>query len=339
MRLWLGSILGSVAITAAVGVGMVIVVGATYHPDLVVPAGVNGHCMRVQGELMRVRQGGEGPDVLLIHGGTGSIEDWQPVWDALTRRYRVTAYDRPGMGYSDARPDDATVAGNARGAEALVNALDLRDVLVVGHGYGATIALALAESGRLDARGYVLLAPRVYPSDAWIPTRANRLLAEPVVGEGLARLAGPFTAPSSIERRLQREADPALPPYPSNFVTLRQRLWSRPLPLATRARQRLHMNADLTRVASRLDAVQAPVVLLTGNADSPALRRQARRLAGAVPRLRSRSLPGVHHYIQFEAPSAVVSAVDRLRAGREPDPPFYSAGSTAVAASETPVPR
>jgi len=43
---------------------------------------------------------GEGPPLLLVHGGMGQIESWQSLWPALTGRWRVTAMDRRGRGAS-----------------------------------------------------------------------------------------------------------------------------------------------------------------------------------------------------------------------------------------------
>ena len=39
---------------------------------------------------------GSGQDLLLVHGGAGQIESWEPMWAALTARWRVTAMDRRG---------------------------------------------------------------------------------------------------------------------------------------------------------------------------------------------------------------------------------------------------
>src|SRR6266849_5415986 len=50
---------------------------------------------------------GEGPPLLLVHGGMGQIESWQSLWPALTGRWRVTAMDRRGRGTSgDTAPYD-----------------------------------------------------------------------------------------------------------------------------------------------------------------------------------------------------------------------------------------
>ena len=67
---------------------------------------------------------GAGPALLLVHGGMGRIEIWQPLWGELTSRWRVTAMDRRSRGTSgDTEPYDlsreftdvATVAASLAG--------------------------------------------------------------------------------------------------------------------------------------------------------------------------------------------------------------------------------
>ena len=132
-------------ILAALGllVAGVAVLGALQRPDTALPAGGRGRFVALDGVRLRYVQAGQGTDVLLIHGSPGSVEDWDPVFDRLAAGHRVTAFDRPGHGYSEGHGLPHTVAGNARAALGLVRALGLRDVVVVGHSYGGATALTL----------------------------------------------------------------------------------------------------------------------------------------------------------------------------------------------------
>ena len=50
---------------------------------------------------------GTGPGLLLVHGGMGRLERWEPLWGLLTEHWQVTAMDRRGRGSSgDAEPYD-----------------------------------------------------------------------------------------------------------------------------------------------------------------------------------------------------------------------------------------
>jgi pimeloyl-ACP methyl ester carboxylesterase len=96
---------------------------------------------------VNVVEEGAGPAVVLVHGLPGSAYDWRPTTEVLAARgRRAIAYDRVGYGWSDARPDAAfSVASNAGELLALLEALGLERVTLVGWSYGGSTAIAAAE--------------------------------------------------------------------------------------------------------------------------------------------------------------------------------------------------
>ena len=108
------------------------IAGLAHRPNTEIPEGAQGRHVMVNGVPIRVLQQGSGRDVMLIHGSPGSLEDWKPVMDALPDSLRVTAYDRPGHGYSG---DDGRYSyeDNADVALAVIDTLKLEHVVVVGH--------------------------------------------------------------------------------------------------------------------------------------------------------------------------------------------------------------
>jgi pimeloyl-ACP methyl ester carboxylesterase len=70
------------------------------------------------------RQWGEGPPLLLLHGGYGSWTHWLKNIEALARHYRVIAADMPGLGDSAMPPGPITPQGLAaiidRGLDAVL---------------------------------------------------------------------------------------------------------------------------------------------------------------------------------------------------------------------------
>src|SRR5262245_59578639 len=160
----------------------------------------------VDGTPLSYHQRGAGPDVVLLHGGMGSAEDFEPVLDALAARFRVTAVDRPGFGLSHARGDDPTYPGNARLVAGLVRQLGLIRPVVVGHSHGGGVALQLAEDHPQVPSALVLLAPAAYPGDG--PSLLDRFGALPLFGEGMATWIGPVAAPSVIGATLERMVAP-----------------------------------------------------------------------------------------------------------------------------------
>jgi pimeloyl-ACP methyl ester carboxylesterase len=85
---------------------------------------------------------GEGPDVVMLHGLAGNLAVWHlKMVPTLRQDYRVTTYDLRGHGRSDMTPTGYTTADMAADLEGLLDALDIEQVHLVGHSYGADIAL------------------------------------------------------------------------------------------------------------------------------------------------------------------------------------------------------
>jgi pimeloyl-ACP methyl ester carboxylesterase len=92
--------------------------------------------------------GGSGvPGVLLVHGLSGSAWGWAPVARRLVTERRTAAMDLRGHGLSDAPPggyDLPTLAGDLVVVAEGSGALDDGKVVLAGHGFGATVAVAAA---------------------------------------------------------------------------------------------------------------------------------------------------------------------------------------------------
>jgi pimeloyl-ACP methyl ester carboxylesterase len=101
------------------------------------------------------QRAGEGPDVVLVHGVTGDLSIWFlcKAIQTLSARYRVTAYDLRGHGYSDVPPDRYTSADHAADLFALMDTLGIDRATVVGHSFGGVIAMhaAVLDPGRIEA--------------------------------------------------------------------------------------------------------------------------------------------------------------------------------------------
>lgn len=96
--------------------------------------------------LLHYRTAGDGPPLLLIHGGAEDIGMLTPQAEAFAERgRRVIWYDRRGTGGStrDNWPDGG-VEQHADDAAALLRALDAAPATVLGFSSGGVIALALA---------------------------------------------------------------------------------------------------------------------------------------------------------------------------------------------------
>ena len=98
------------------------------------------------GASFHVAQAGEGTPLLLLHGWPEFWLTWEPVMRLLEDRYRLIAPDLRGFGDSD-KPDGPYGAdGHAADLVALLDALGLQRVGVVGHDVGGAVMQVLARS-------------------------------------------------------------------------------------------------------------------------------------------------------------------------------------------------
>lgn len=101
--------------------------------------------------------GGNGPPIVLIHGLASSLHIWDYVAPMLAGHFTVFAYDQMGHGNSDKPPglyDLPTMLGDLT---SLVEVLDLAKPVVVGHSWGATLALAYAAGYQGNCAGVALV--------------------------------------------------------------------------------------------------------------------------------------------------------------------------------------
>ena len=111
--------------------------------------------------VLRGVQRGEGsPPVVLVHGWTCDRTVMEPLFTALSETNRCVAIDLRGHGASGAPAASSwRIEDLARDLAAVVDALGLGPVALIGHSTGGTIAYELAVQNRQHVAGLVLLHP------------------------------------------------------------------------------------------------------------------------------------------------------------------------------------
>lgn len=91
-----------------------------------------------------IEWGNTGMPVVCIHGLTANAFCYQPIADELAEEYHVIAYDLRGRGDSDKPSDGYSVPIHAADLAALIDELELKRPIIIGHSLGALIALYFA---------------------------------------------------------------------------------------------------------------------------------------------------------------------------------------------------
>lgn len=260
------------------------------------------------GHALQGYRSGQGPAMWLIHGFPTSSRDWSGVWPELSTRYALSALDMLGFGAS-AKPRDwpYSISASADQWVALAATTGVREVAVVAHDYGNTVAqelLARQSEGALPFRisSAAFLNGGLFP-EATFPLRIQRLLAGRL-GPLLARLVNERTFIRSLQRICAR-------PWPDGELAAAWRLLIRdhghavmPQLLGYIAERQQHR----ARWVGALQDADVPITLINGLADPISGRSIVARWRELLPHAPVHALPGVGHYPQIEAPEAVLAA-------------------------------
>jgi pimeloyl-ACP methyl ester carboxylesterase len=287
---------------------------AAYPPE--------GQLVEVQGRLVHAVTRGRGPDLVLIHGASGNVRDMTfGFMDRLTDRYRVTAFDRPGHGYSDRLRDDlggafVTAGESPMDQAALLRAaagkLGIERPIVLGHSYGGAVALAWALSDPEETAAVVDVSgvAMPWPGDLSWQYRSN---GSALGGALLPPVVAAFPPRWIVDAALVAIFAPNPVPqgYEEHFgVPLTLRAQS----LRANARQVNTLRPHVVDMSRHYGSLDLPIEIVHGDADTIVpLSVHSVPLSRLAPGARLVVLPGVGHMPHHSAPEAVMAAIDRAR--------------------------
>lgn len=135
---------------------------------------------------------GDGPPLVLLHGWPQHWWMWRELMPSLARRFRVIAPDLRGFGWTDAPSGGYRKEEMAGDVLALLDALGLERVRLMGHDWGAVIAqiLAVTAPERLER----VISLSVPPLDGARPRPDPRAIGGFAHVPVLASPAGPLVA-------------------------------------------------------------------------------------------------------------------------------------------------
>lgn len=106
-----------------------------------------------------LRWGEAGPPLVLVHGLASNAHIWELAAAELAADFRVFALDQRNHGLTDPAPaeDGFAFATITRDLQAFIEALNLEPPVLVGHSWGAAVALHYAAGRPAAAAGMVLV--------------------------------------------------------------------------------------------------------------------------------------------------------------------------------------
>ena len=253
----------------------------------------------------------DAPPLLMLHGNpTWSYLYRRPIAALAERGHRCVAFDHMGFGRSD-KPSQLRRYGlqeHVDNALALIDALDLRDFVLVAHDWGGPIGLGAALERRDRLRGMVLMNTWAWELPSFLPPFLREFRTEGL-GEILG-LGGNLLVESIPGGMCDRETDPVMmdayrAPFPSYWSRVGPLAFQRDIPLSERDRSAPVMAA----IHARLAELEVPTTLVWGMRDrvfQPVFLDQWREI---YPQASVVALDAASHYLVEDDPDAVTEAI------------------------------
>jgi pimeloyl-ACP methyl ester carboxylesterase len=275
-----------------------------------------GAFVEVDGVRLHYVERGEGDPLVLLHGNIVTSTDFLlgPFLDMAAQRFRVIAFDRPGYGWSE-RPRRGGVWGPRNQARLIHRALERLGVerpIVLGHSWGALVAVAMGLERPDTVRGLVLESGYFYPS-VRLDVPVASTAAVPVLGDVLRHTVSPFLfrAQWPLVRRILF----APKPVPEHFRRFPVWMAARPSQLRAIGAEAAELVPAAASLSRRYGELSVPVAIVAGSEDRVvSAAGHSGRLAEEVPEAELRLVAGMGHMLHHLAPEAVMQAIEALAA-------------------------
>jgi pimeloyl-ACP methyl ester carboxylesterase len=254
---------------------------------------------------------GTGTPVVLIHGLPGTTGDFEDVMPRLRGR-RTIVIDRPGYGFSGGGFHDFDE--QVETVDRLLAQLRIPKAVVVGHSYGGTVALGLAERHPERVGGLVLVAPAAggmtMGTSKRVEARALQVMSLPVIQQvanvTFAQAARTATGKTGLKEAF--DPDPVDPEKEENLLAVTMK----PGDLDAVAGERLEANDSIKAVDDGAASIRTRTVVIQGDGDKLVPPDAARTLEKNLPNARLTMVPG-GHMVPYVHPEVVAAAVREFR--------------------------
>ncbi|HEX5827857.1 MAG TPA: 2-succinyl-6-hydroxy-2,4-cyclohexadiene-1-carboxylate synthase [Candidatus Limnocylindrales bacterium] len=243
-----------------------------------------------------IRERGEGPPLVLLHGFTGSGAAWAEHEEALAAGHRLVIPDLPGHGgTAAATPRDASVERAADDLAAILAERVATPAVVLGYSLGARVALRLAVEHPDAVARLVLESPSAGIDDP--QARTDRRAADEALARRLER-DGMDAFVAEWEQHPIFASHAAMPPERLDRVRA-MRLGNTPAGLATSLRGA--GQGSMEPLTDRLAGIAVPTLVIAGALDATGCPRAAVVAAG-IPRARLVVIDDAGHTPHDEQP-------------------------------------
>jgi pimeloyl-ACP methyl ester carboxylesterase len=253
-------------------------------------------------------EGSGEPPLILLHGFLASVFSWREVMAPLAEHRRVIAFDMPASGLTE-RPlqwegeNPYSPQGQLAQTTGLMDALNVEQAILVGNSAGGRTAMLVALEHPERVRALVLVEPAARDYGG------NRDWIRPLLNTPQARRLGPLLVRSVQEWGM--EFGRSAWHDPSRITAEVLEGYRKPLQAQDwdRGLWELNLASRPVNLLARLEELQLPVLVITGDDDRIVPTEDSIRLADQLPDAQLAVIPACGHIPQEECPQAFLQAV------------------------------
>ena len=275
-----------------------------------------GKFLQINDAKLHYVERGAGEPLVLLHGNGSMIQDFESsgLIDLAAKNYRVIVFDRPGFGHSN-RPRNViwTAAAQAELINSALLRLGITRALVLGHSWGASVAIALALKHPALVRGLVLASGYYYPT-ARADVLALSTPAVPLAGDVISHTLSPIVSRVMWPLMMAKIFGPHS--VPSKFDGFPKEMAVRPSQIRASAAESALMIPDAFSLQNQYANLKMPVSIIAGEEDRLIdIDEQSRRLHVNVAQSSFHGVPGTGHMVHQTATGTVMAAINEIGKG------------------------
>lgn len=244
---------------------------------------------------------GQGQEALLLHCSLAHSGAWDGMARRLSDRLHMTAPDLVGHGKGPDRDPDQDYHDQC--ANLVRGYLPDVPCHLIGHSFGATLALRLAIEHPDQVASLTLIEPVLFAAAPDSPGSKTQLALDAALAAHLAAGEPEVAARAFLPVWGGRVAFDDLPPAQARYMT--ERIW-----VIVASHDALH--GDRAHLVPRLDRVTCPVLLLEGAQSPPVISDIQTALGKAWPGHRRAVVEGAGHMVPITHPHAVADEIGRF---------------------------
>ena len=276
--------------------------------------------IEVNGTALEYEEVGQGEPVILIHGSASDYRTWQSVQSKFAEHFRTIIYSRrfhwPNQQIEEGL--DYSMSEHIKDLKSLATQLNAKPAHLIGHSYGALMALSLAIQEPQYVQSLILAEPPAISlyvknsNDPKPPELLKLLFSNPRTGLAVIKLGATGLGPAAIAAK-KGDMNEVMRLF--GTAALGQETFSqmseerKEQVLANLTKAEFLGSGYLPLDADKLEKISKPILLLTGQKSPNVFSHLTKRLEEILPNAEQVEIANASHILHEDNPEQFTASI------------------------------